>query len=141
MTNTGVNSEVIKTTSLRKSFGEQIVLNDISFSLQAKENLVILGKSGSGKSVLIKCIVRLMVPDSGSIEVFGNDITGIDTEELNEIRKRIGFLFQSAALYDSMSVRQNLEFPLRRVKKIKDKKLINDKVEEVLANVNLEDAI
>jgi phospholipid/cholesterol/gamma-HCH transport system ATP-binding protein len=141
MTNTNSIPEVIKAVSVSKSFAEQKVLNGISISLHEKENLVILGKSGSGKSVLIKCIVRLMIPDSGSIEVFGKDITAIKTEELNELRKRIGFLFQSAALYDSMSVRQNLEFPLRRVKNIRDKKLLNEKVEEVLSNVNLEDAI
>jgi len=141
MTTTSSTSDVIKTTGLRKSFGEQVVLKDISFSLREKENLVVLGKSGSGKSVLIKCIVRLLVPDSGQIEVFGNDITSLDSEALNAMRKRIGFLFQSAALYDSMSVRQNLEFPLRRVKKMKDRKLITQKVEEVLLNVNLEDAI
>jgi len=141
MSNTKNITDVVRTTSIQKSFGDQVVLKDISFSLREKEKLVILGKSGSGKSVLIKCIVRLMVPDSGNIEVFGKDITGLDTEQLNELRERIGFLFQSAALYDSMSVRQNLEFPLRRVKKIKDRKLINSKVEEVLSNVNLEDAI
>jgi phospholipid/cholesterol/gamma-HCH transport system ATP-binding protein len=141
MTNTLNTKDVLKATALKKSFGEQVVLKDISFSLREKENLVVLGKSGSGKSVLVKCIVRLMVPDSGSIEVFGNNITTMDIESLNDLRKRIGFLFQSAALYDSMSVRENLEFPLKRVKKIKDKKLINDKVMEVLSNVNLEDAI
>jgi phospholipid/cholesterol/gamma-HCH transport system ATP-binding protein len=134
-------TDAVRTTSIQKSFGEQAVLKDISFSLHEKENLVILGKSGSGKSVLIKCLVKLIVPDSGDIEVFGNDISTLDIEQLNEMRKRIGFLFQSAALYDSMSVRQNLEFPLRRVKKIKDKNLINSKVEEVLSNVNLEEAI
>jgi len=133
--------DVIKAAGLQKSFGGQDVLKDISFSLHEKENLVVLGKSGSGKSVLIKCIVKLIIPDSGSIEVLGNDIASLESESLNELRKRIGFLFQSGALYDSMSVRQNLEFPLRRVKKIKDKNLINNKVQEVLSNVNLEDAI
>lgn len=134
-------SDVIMATGLQKSFGGQDVLKDISFSLRQNENLVVLGKSGSGKSVLIKCIVKLIIPDSGNIEVLGNDIGGLESEHLDDLRKRIGFLFQSAALYDSMSVRQNLEFPLRRVKKLKDRNLINNKVEEVLSNVNLEDAI
>jgi len=134
-------SDVVKATGLQKAFGDQVVLKDISFTLGNNEKLVVLGKSGSGKSVLIKCIVKLILPDSGTINVFGEDVSSLDNEQLNELRKRIGFLFQSAALYDSMSVRQNLEFPLKRVKKIKDKKIINQKVEEVLSNVNLEDAI
>ena len=134
-------NDVVTASSLSKSFGEQEVLKDISFSLRKSENLVVLGKSGSGKSVLIKCIVRLMRADSGSIKVFGEEITRMELHNLNELRKRIGFLFQSAALYDSMSVRQNLEFPLKRVKKMKDKKAITRKVEEVLSNVNLLEAI
>jgi phospholipid/cholesterol/gamma-HCH transport system ATP-binding protein len=133
--------DVVTAVSISKSFGDQEVLKDISFSLRSNENLVVLGKSGSGKSVLIKCLVRLMMPDQGSIQVFGEEITKLDAHALNELRKRIGFLFQSAALYDSMSVRQNLEFPLRRVKKMKDKNMISQKVEEVLANVNLSEAI
>jgi phospholipid/cholesterol/gamma-HCH transport system ATP-binding protein len=138
------NSEpqnVVTVSSLSKSFGQQEVLRDISFSLGSNENLVVLGKSGSGKSVLIKCIVGLMVPDSGVIDVMGTEITRISIKQLNEVRKRIGFLFQSAALYDSMSVRQNLEFHLERVKKEKSKKVIDEKVEEVLTNVNLVEAI
>jgi len=133
--------DVVSASSISKSFGEQEVLKGISFSLRKNENLVVLGKSGSGKSVLIKCLVRLMTPDSGIIKVFGEEITKLRLEDLNTLRKRIGFLFQSAALYDSMSVRQNLEFPLRRVKKIKDRNIINEKVEEVLTNVNLIEAI
>jgi len=132
---------VITVDALHKSFGSQEVLKGVSFTLGQKENLVVLGKSGSGKSVLIKCIVGLMFPDSGTVDVMGNDMPSLPIKELNEVRKRIGFLFQSAALYDSMSVRQNLEFPLRRVKKEKNKKVIDEKVEEVLANVNLADAI
>lgn len=135
------HNDVVSAVSISKSFGAQEVLKDISFSLRAKENLVVLGKSGSGKSVLIKCIVRLLVPDHGSIKVFGEEVTKLEIMELNSLRKRIGFLFQSAALYDSMSVRENLEFPLRRVKKIKDKNQMKTKVEEVLANVNLSEAI
>ena len=134
-------NDVVTAASVSKSFGDQEVLKDISFSLRGNEKLVVLGKSGSGKSVLIKCLVRLMLPDSGSIKIFGEEVTSLDHDALNQMRKRIGFLFQSAALYDSMSVRQNLEFPLRRVKKIKDKNVLNEKVEEVLANVNLSDAV
>ena len=135
------STDVVVASSVSKSFGAQQVLKNVSFTLKRNENLVILGKSGSGKSVLIKCLVRLMRADNGTIEIFGEDVPSLEIEKLNELRKRIGFLFQSAALYDSMSVRQNLEFPLRRVKKLKDKEKINEKVEEVLSNVNLIEAI
>jgi len=86
------------------------------------ENLVVLGKSGSGKSVLIKCIVRLLIPDDGTINVLGEDVSALNRDGLGEMRKKIGFLFQSGALYDSMTVRQNLEFPLRRIRRIFPKK-------------------
>ena len=100
-----------------------------------------LGKSGSGKSVLIKCIVRLLDPDDGTIEVLGTEVNTLDKKELGELRKKIGFLFQSGALYDSMTVRQNLEFPLRRIKKNLSKKEIGEKINEVLENVGLENAL
>ena len=99
---------------LNKSFGSNKVLNDFNLTLGNGENLVVLGKSGSGKSVLIKCIIGLLLPDSGRIEVFGKNIPDLDHVELDKVRAKIGFLFQSNALYDSMTVRQNLEFPLRR---------------------------
>jgi len=102
---------------------------------------VVLGKSGSGKSVLIKCIVRLLDPDDGTIKVLGEDLSSLNQKELGELRKKIGFLFQSGALYDSMNVRQNLEFPLRRIKKNLNQKEINEKVKEVLENVGLSDAL
>jgi phospholipid/cholesterol/gamma-HCH transport system ATP-binding protein len=105
------------------------------------ENLVVLGKSGSGKSVLIKCIVGLLHADSGSINVFGKDTLTMNRKELADIRAKIGFLFQSGALYDSMTVRQNLEFPLRRIKKELDDKEVALKVNEVLENVGLVDAL
>ncbi|PKP34414.1 MAG: ABC transporter ATP-binding protein [Bacteroidetes bacterium HGW-Bacteroidetes-17] len=132
---------VIEITNLRKSFGNQVILKDISLKLFDGENLVVLGKSGSGKSVLIKCIVGLLNSDGGTIKVFENNVTGLHRKELNELRKRIGFVFQSGALYDSMTVRQNLEFPLRRIKKNLSEKEITEKVKEVLENVGLPDAL
>ncbi|MCU0399405.1 MAG: ATP-binding cassette domain-containing protein [Algoriphagus sp.] len=105
---------IIEVKSLYKSFGKNQVLKDFSLALKKEENLVILGKSGSGKSVLIKCIIRLIEPDAGEIRVLGQDIAELDQDQMDLLRKDVGFLFQSNALYDSMTVRQNLEFPLRR---------------------------
>jgi len=133
--------QVIEIINLRKGFGTQEVLKDITLKLLDGENLAVLGKSGSGKSVLIKCIVRLFNSDSGKINVFGEDINGLDTEGLGEMRKKVGFLFQSGALYDSMTVRENLEFPLLRIKRNLSKKETLEKVEEVLENVGLSDSI
>jgi len=135
------NEAVIDIKNLSISFGGNPVLSDLSLQLNKKENLVVLGKSGTGKSVLIKCIVRLLNPDQGEISVAGEDITKASTKDLAEIRKKIGFLFQSAALYDSMTVRENLEFPLRRIKKELKEDEIRAKVEEALENVGLPDAI
>ena len=108
---------VIEIINLRKSFGKQEVLTNVSLKLFNGENLVVLGKSGSGKSVLIKCIVGLLNSDGGTINVFEKNVNILSREELSEVRQKIGFLFQSGALYDSMTVKQNLEFPLRRIKK------------------------
>jgi len=102
---------------LRIAFEENHVLNGFNLELYEGENLVIMGKSGSGKSVMIKCLVGLMQPDSGSIKIMGKDITKLNHTEMDELRTDIGFLFQGSALYDSMTVRENLEFPLRRHKK------------------------
>ncbi len=132
---------VIEIKNLRKSFGVQEVLKDVSLKLFNGENLVVLGKSGSGKSVLIKCIVRLLHADSGTISVFDQDMTDINRIELSELRKKIGFLFQSGALYDSMTVKQNLEFPLKRIKPDLSEKEVEEKVHEVLENVGLADAL
>jgi phospholipid/cholesterol/gamma-HCH transport system ATP-binding protein len=99
---------------LYKSFGSNHVLIDFNLEIKKGESVVVLGKSGSGKSVLIKCIIGLMKPDEGSIEMFGKNIPEINEDELDIIRAKVGFLFQSNALYDSMTVRENLEFPLRR---------------------------
>jgi len=109
-----MNSPVIEVKSINKSFGDNHVLRNFSMTVSSGENLVILGKSGSGKSVLIKCIINLMPADEGSIRVLGEDISDLNQEKLDAMRARIGFLFQSNALYDSMTVRENLEFPLRR---------------------------
>src|SRR5690349_6686373 len=107
-------SPVIEVTSLHKSFGDNHVLRDFSMVLNAGENLAVLGKSGSGKSVLIKCIINLIGADEGEIKVLNDDVAELSQEALDELRAKIGFLFQSNALYDSMTVRENLEFPLRR---------------------------
>lgn len=128
---------VIRLKNVSKSFGENQVLKDLNFELKRGENIVVLGKSGSGKSVLIKCIIGLVKPDTGSIEVLKQEITKIRTEELDILRAKVGFLFQSNALYDSMSVRENLEFPLRRHRKGLDRSQINHLVEEALSNVGL----
>lgn len=133
--------KMIEIIGLKKSFGTQEVLKDISLKLISGENLVVLGKSGSGKSVLIQCIVRLLIPDAGTIEVLGSDVNSLNRQALDELRKKIGFLFQSGALYDSMTVKENLEFPLRRIKKQLTEKEIKEKVEEVLENVGLADAL
>ena len=107
---------VLEIEHLKKSFEANRVLNDINLKIEKGENIVVLGKSGSGKSVLIKCLVGLIEPDDGKIILFGKDISGLNIEELNLLRKKVGFLFQSAALYDSMTVGENLEFPLRDIK-------------------------
>jgi len=131
------DSPKIEITHLVKSFGDNLVLKDINLVLNKKENVVIFGKSGSGKSVLIKCIIRLVRFNSGTLKVFGKDISKINRHELDVIREKIGFLFQSNALYDSMTVRKNLEFPLRRHLKEKTKQEVNQLVEEALNNVGL----
>ncbi len=132
---------VIVINNLKKSFDTQSVLKNVSLKLFNGENLVVLGKSGSGKSVLIKCIVGLLSIDDGTINVFGDDVASVSRKGLALMRQKIGFLFQSGALYDSMSVKQNLEFPLRRTKKGLSEKEIEDKVKEVLENVGLFDAL
>lgn len=135
------DSQIIEVKNLKIGFGDQNVLNDVSLKLLEGENLVVLGKSGSGKSVLIKCIVRLLKPDAGEINVLGKELNVLNRDELGELRKKIGFLFQSGALYDSMTVKQNLEFPLTRIKKDLTQKEIDNKILEVLENVGLTDTL
>ena len=132
---------VITLEHISKSFGNQVVLKDISLKLYNGENLVVLGKSGSGKSVLIKCIVGLLMLDKGSLNVLGKDMLNLNTEDLSTIRQQIGFLFQSGALYDSMPVKENLLFPLKRIKMGLTKDALNKKVNEVLESVGLADAL
>ncbi len=133
---------VIAVKGLCKSFGkDNDVLKGVDLTVAKGENLVVLGKSGSGKSITIKCLVGLIVADKGEIKVFDIDITQLDNNALNEVRVRIGFLFQNSALYDSMTVRQNLEFPLRRHSKKLSSKEVEEKILEALGNVGLEEAI
>ena len=137
----GSHPYVIELKHLKKSFASSAVLNDVSLDVTKGESLVVLGKSGAGKSVLIKCIVGLLEPDEGSIVLFGKDISTIGKKELARMRKKIGFLFQSAALYDSMSVRENLEFPLRSVKPKPSRRETYNLVCEALESVGLSEAI
>jgi len=129
--------EVLVIRHLFKAFGSNQVLMDFNLSLRKGESVVVLGKSGSGKSVLIKCVIGLMQPDEGTIELFGRNIPDMVNEELDKIRARIGFLFQSNALYDSMTVRENLEFPLRRHWIHVSQQEVNDMVKEALDDVGL----
>lgn len=130
---------VIEIEHVNKSFGDNHVLRDFSVQLFRGENLVVLGKSGSGKSVLIKCIIGLMAQDSGSIKMFGKEITELNQEALDQMRVKVGFLFQSNALYDSMTVRENLEFPLRRhwLQAQQDPEKVEALILETLENVGL----
>lgn len=132
---------VIDIKGLKKSFGKKEVLKDINLQVHKGENVVILGKSGEGKSVTIQCIVGLLAPDGGTLKVFGSSVPEMNEKELKDLRIKIGFLFQGAALYDSMSVRENLEFPLTRVLKIKDQHEIDKRINDVLEGVGLSDAI
>jgi phospholipid/cholesterol/gamma-HCH transport system ATP-binding protein len=132
---------IIKIDNLKIQFGNLEVLKDISLELFEGENLVVLGKSGSGKSVLIKCIVQLLQPNGGTINVQGQEINSLKSKELDNVREKIGFLFQSGALYDSMTVRENLAFPLKRIKKDLTAKQIEAKIKETLENVGLPEVI
>ncbi len=131
---------MIEIQNLSKSFGSLNVLDKVSINVNVGENLVVFGKSGSGKSVLLKCIVGLLKPDDGKIFVGDKNVVDFSTKELNKFRKNLSFLFQGAALYDSMSVRENLEFPLKRNFDFTQEE-INTKVIETLKLVGLEDAV
>jgi phospholipid/cholesterol/gamma-HCH transport system ATP-binding protein len=131
------NEKVISIKGLAKSFGDYHVLRGIDLDLYKKENLVVLGRSGTGKSVLIKIISGLLKADKGEVNVLGSDVTTISNRDMQELRRRIGFSFQNSALYDSMTVRKNLEFPLVRNQKNLKRREINDMVERVLEAVGL----
>lgn len=133
--------EVIVVENLYKSFGDLHILQGIDLKLHKGENLGILGKSGTGKSVLTKCIVRLIEPDAGKITILGEDVLACNATELNEVRKKIGYLFQGGALYDSMSVRENLHFPIRRTQFTDREHDSEELVEKALRSVGLLDAI
>ena len=133
---------IIVIKELHKTFGTNTVLNDFNLVLNEGENLVVMGKSGSGKSVMIKCVIGLETPDSGSIFVMNKEINKLEREAIDELRTEIGFLFQGSALYDSMSVRENLEFPLRRhTKKFGKIEDTTPLVMEALESVGLANAI
>ncbi len=131
---------MVKIEHLKISFADKTILKDISLSLKKGENLVILGKSGSGKSVLIKCLVGLIAPTEGSVMLFEKNIFDLGEDDLNLLRKKVGFLFQSAALYDSMTVRENLEFQLRYSKSLSEFEK-GELVRSMLASVGLEESM
>lgn len=131
---------MIEVHNLSKSFNTVKILDEISFDVKNGENLIVFGKSGSGKSVLLKCLIGLLAPDKGEIFIMEKPTLKLNLKELNELRKEIGFLFQSAALYDSMSVRENLSFPLIKNFHL-SKKEIDERIYEVLEMVSLTEQI
>lgn len=131
------DKKVVEVRDLHIAFGDRKVLDGFNIDLFERENLVILGRSGSGKSVLIKCMVGLLKPDSGHINVLGCDVTKLGPHELNDLRKQIGFSFQLSALYDSMTIRENLEFPIRRNLGIDKKSELDKMVKQALEDVGL----
>jgi len=132
---------LVKARHFRKGFGDTEILSDVSFDLKEGENMVVLGKSGTGKSVLIKSMVGLHKPDGGELNVLGQGLKDLEGEELRELRRKVGYLFQGGALYDSMTVRDNMRFPLERQVERKPEDEIEELVEEGLKSVGLLDAI
>lgn len=132
---------IITIKNLHKTFGKNKILRGINLTVNKGEDLVVLGRSGSGKSVTIKCLVGLVKADKGNIEVFGTDVTKINNEELNEVRTRIGFMFQNGALYDSMSIRQNLAFTLKHHTRNLSQPAIEKEILEALDSVGLKETI
>ena len=131
-------SAAIQAKDLHKTFGDQVVLNGISFSVAKGETLAVLGRSGTGKSVLLRLLIGLDAPDSGSIRIEDTEISALRNEGLSEIRKKVGYLFQQGALYDSLTVAENVAFPLERHSKL-NRSEIEKKVAELLASVNLKE--
>jgi phospholipid/cholesterol/gamma-HCH transport system ATP-binding protein len=132
------NAAVVAVEDLHKSFGAQKVLNGVSLAVNRGETLAVLGRSGTGKSVLLRLIIGLQQPDSGSVRILGQDISGLGLDQMGAIRKKMGFLFQHAALYDSLTVEQNVAFPLLHNKKDMSKAERGDRVRELLAEVGME---
>ncbi len=132
------SAPVIAVEGLHKSFGSQMVLNGISVAVGRGETLAVLGRSGTGKSVLLRLIIGLEKPDSGSVRIHGQDISGLALDQMGEVRKKMGFLFQHAALYDSLTVEQNVAFPLLHHKKEMSKSERSDQVQALLAEVGME---
>ena len=128
----------ISVKNLHKTFGSQTVLNGVDLSLDKEETIVVLGRSGTGKSVLLKLLVGLQAPDEGTIEIHGQPVTGASTDRLNEIRTKVGFLFQDAALYDSLTIEDNVAFPLRHHDHMEESK-VRDRVRELLGLVGMAD--
>ncbi|HOP34725.1 MAG TPA: ABC transporter ATP-binding protein [Syntrophales bacterium] len=136
--NGGTSNPVIELLDIHKSFGKQNVLNGLSLQVERGRTTVIIGRSGGGKSVVLKHMIGLLKPDSGQVLVDGTDITAINDRELNEVRKKFGMLFQEAALFDSMNVAENVAFPLREHTKKKDREIL-EIVRETLHSVGLPD--
>jgi phospholipid/cholesterol/gamma-HCH transport system ATP-binding protein len=134
-------NKVVEIVNLEKKFGDRVILNKVNLDLYERENLAVLGRSGSGKSVLIKCIVGLLKADGGDITILGYHVPILSAKELNELRLQVGFSFQGSALYDSMTIRQNLEFPLKRNLRIVDRTELNEKVMLALKDVGLEKTV
>lgn len=135
------DKRVVKIRNLQKSFNDKEVLKDVNLDLYEGENLVVLGRSGTGKSVTIKCMVGLIRADAGEINVLGYDVPRLGVKEMNELRKQVGFSFQGSALYDSMSVRENLEFPLKRNLGIHDQHELDERIMNALDDVGLTKAV
>jgi phospholipid/cholesterol/gamma-HCH transport system ATP-binding protein len=133
-------SPAIRTQNLQKAFGEQVVLRDVNLAVPRGQTLMVLGRSGTGKSVLLKLLIGLQKPDEGAIEINQKEITSLSLNELNETRKQMGFLFQNAALYDSLTVEENVAFPLRRHTRMKARER-QDRVRELLTRVGMEAAM
>jgi phospholipid/cholesterol/gamma-HCH transport system ATP-binding protein len=135
------SAPVVAVEDLHKSFGSQKVLNGVSLTVRRSETLAVLGRSGSGKSVLLKLIIGLQKPDSGSVRIHGQDIAGLALDQIGEIRKKMGFLFQHAALYDSLTVEQNVAFPLQHHQKEMSGSEQRDRVRKLLEEVGMEGAL
>lgn len=132
------SAPIVAVKKLRKTFGSHVVLNGISLNVNRGETLAVLGRSGTGKSVLLRLIIGLEVPDSGSVCIYGQDINGLALDRMGEIRKSMGFLFQHAALYDSLTVAENVAFPLEHHRRDMSRSERGDRVQQLLAEVGMD---